>query len=253
MEMKVASILILASALLIQGCEKASGPSVTRQKELAGILKSLLKPEAYFFWDDEIKTSAGWCEPTNRQALKLFITKYPETEESYQASVWLAFASAYTERCPIPSEEKRRTMELTEELKMISQKTSQHGIERMAKLERAFRLYGDEPGDHTEFYKQANDILSHIGEFESEKDGAFQRYLKVVEMRPSDIEPTLRFLVVNEKGCDHQLDKALDLAKELKQRFPNWEPQSVNGAIEMMELYKRGWTPSNSIRVLSKN
>ena len=123
----------------------------------------------------------------------------------------------------------------------------------MAKLERAFRLYGDEPGDHAEFYGQVNDILSHIGEFESEKDGAFRHYLKVVEMRPSEIEPTLRFLVVREKSYDHQLDKALDLAKELKQRFPTWEPQSVDGAIEMMELYKRGWTPSNSIRDLSKN
>ena len=251
--MKAASILILACALLIQGCEKASDPSATRQTELARILKPLLKPEVYSFWDDEIKTPAGWCEPTNRQALNLFITKYPETEESYQASVWLAFATAYTERCPIQSDEKRRVAELTERLKMVSQKTSQHGIERMAKLERAFRLYGDEPGDHTEFYGQVNDILSHIGEFESEKDGAFQRYLKVVEMRPSEIEPTLRLLVVNEKGCDHQLDNALDLAKELKRRFPTWEPQSVNSAIEMMELYKRGWTPSNSIRDLSKN
>jgi hypothetical protein len=253
MEMKAASILILACALLIQGCEKATDPVATRQKELAGILKPLLKPEVYSFWDDEIKTSAGWCEPTNRQALKLFIAKYPETEESYQASVWLAFASAYTERCPIPSEEKHRVTELTERLKMVSQKTSQHGIERMAKLERVFRLYGDGSGDHAEFYGQVNDILSHIGEFESENDEVFRHYLKMVEMRPSEIEPTLRFLVVNEKCCDHQQDQALELAKELKQIFPSWEPQSVNSAIEMMGLYKRGWTPSNSVRDLSKN
>ena len=64
---------------------------------------------------------------------------------------------------------------------MVGQKTSQHGIERMAKLERAFRLYGDEPGDHVEFYEQVNDILSHIGEFESENNGAFRHYLKVEE------------------------------------------------------------------------
>lgn len=253
MEMKTASILILACALLIQGCEKAADSSATRQKELAGILKPLLKPGGYSFWDDEVETPPGWYEATNRQALKLFIAKFPETEESYQASVWLAFASAYTERCPIPSEEKRRVTELTERLKLVSQKTSQHGVERMAKLERASRLYGDEPGDHTEFYEQVNDILSHIGEFESENDGAFRHYLKVREMRPSEIEPNLRFGVVREKGYDFQLGNALDLAKELKRRFPTWEPQSINGEIEILELYKRGWTPSNSVRDLSKN
>src|SRR5258708_35181507 len=86
MEMKAAFILILACALLIQGCEKASDPSATRKKELAGILRPLLKPEVYSFWDDEEK-GPGWSEATNRQALKLFIANRRETEESYQASV----------------------------------------------------------------------------------------------------------------------------------------------------------------------
>jgi hypothetical protein len=253
MGMKAAFILIFVCAWLIQGRKKAVDPVATRQEELASILKPLLTPEAYPFWDDEAETGPGWYKATNRQTLKLFIAKYPETEESYQASIWLAFASAYTEKCPIPSKEKRRVTDLTDRLKMVIQRTSQHGTERMAKLELAFRLYGEEPEDHTDFYGQVNDILNHINEFESEKDAAFRRYLKVRETRPSEIEPTLRLLVVNEKCCDHQLDNALSLAKELKQKFPNWEQQSVNGAIEMMELYKRGWTPSNSIRHLSEN
>jgi len=251
-KMRTVPVLILACALLIQGCEKAADPSATRQKELAGILKPLLKPEVYSFWEDEIKTPPGWYEPTNRQTLKLFITKYPETEESYQAEVWLAFASAYSERRPVLSEEKRRVAELTERLKIISLKTSEPGTKKMAELERASRLFQDEPGDHTEFYRQVDGILGHIREFESEKGAPFRRYLKLVEMRLSDIEPTLRLLVVNEKGYDHQMDKAIELAKELKRKFPAWDPQSVNGMIEMLELYKRGWTPSSSLRDLSQ-
>jgi hypothetical protein len=75
----------------------------------------------------------------------------------------------------------------------------------------------------------------------------------VVELRAGDIEPTLRLLAAHEKGYDDHLDQALELAKELKHAFPNWEPQSVNSLIEMDELYLRGWTPENSVRALSKN
>ena len=67
MKMKSASILILACALLIQGCEKSSDPSATRQKELARILKPLLKREVYSFWGEEIKTLAGWA---NRRTVR---------------------------------------------------------------------------------------------------------------------------------------------------------------------------------------
>jgi len=123
----------------------------------------------------------------------------------------------------------------------------------MAKLEWAFRLFAEDNEDHTGFEKQADEILSHIKEYESEKDKEFLRYLKVVEMRPLEIEPNLRLLMVYEECYDHCLDRALELARELKQKYPAWEPRSVNSEIEMIELYKRGWTLENSSRNLSKN
>jgi hypothetical protein len=251
--MRTAPVLILAYGLLIQGCAKAPDPDVTRQKELAVILKPLLKPPVISFWSEDYDEPPGWDEPMNRQALRNFIAKYPETEEVYQAEIWLAFASAYTERRPVAVDERSRTAELAERLKIISQKTARSGTEKMAKLERAFRLFAEDNEDHTRFEKQADEILGHIKEYESERDQEFLRYLNVLEMRPSEIEPNLRLLVVYEKCYDHHLDKALELAKELKQKYPAWEPRSVNSEIEMIELYKRGWTPENSFRSLSKN
>ncbi|MBW8865505.1 MAG: hypothetical protein JF609_11420 [Verrucomicrobia bacterium] len=95
--------------------------------------------------------------------------------------------------------------------------------------------------------------MSRIQDFNSERDGAFQRYLTVVELRAGDVEPTLRLLAADEKGYDGHLDQGLELARQLKHDFPHWEPQSVNSLIEMDELYLRGWTLENSVRGLSKN
>jgi hypothetical protein len=251
--MKAASILILVCALLIQDCAKASDPNAARQKELADILKPLLKPAILSFWSEDYDEPPGWYEPTNRQAARSFIAKYPETENAYLAEVWLVFASAYTERRLVAADEKNRIAGMAEKLKIISQKTGRPGTEKMAKLEWAFRLFAEDNEDHTGFEKQADEILSHIKEYESEKDKEFLRYLKVVEMRPLEIEPNLRLLMVYEECYDHCLDRALELARELKQKYPAWEPRSVNSEIEMIELYKRGWTLENSSRNLSKN
>lgn len=142
---------------------------------------------------------------------------------------------------------------MAERLKTISQKTSCPGTEKMAELERAFVLYQDCPGDHATFYRQVNEILARIQDFQSEKSKPFRLYLQATEMGPSEIEPTLRFLVVSEKCYDHQQSEALALAKELKQKYPNWESQSVNSEIEMIELYQSGWTSPWSHRELSQN
>jgi len=242
LKMKAVPILILVCAVLAQGCAKTDRAGTTRSTELAAVLKPLLKPATGPFWSEDEEEPPGWCEPANRQAVRDFVAKYPETEEAYQAEVWLAMAGAYTERNPMRLAEKRRQEEVVQRLKAIGHATARAGTEKMAELERAFRLYRDEPGDHTEFYQQVDEILSHIQDFKSEKDGVFQRYLEVAEMRAGDIEPTLRLLAAREKGFDGHLDRALEMARELKQKFPGWEPQSVNSLIEMYELYQRGQT-----------
>jgi hypothetical protein len=247
-DMKITPVLILVTVLLVQGCEKKSNPTAVRQKELTRILKPLLKPAVYSFWEDEEESAPGWCEPTNREALRVLIAKYPETEEAYQAEVWLMFASQYTERNPISSEEKLRRMAMAGRLKIISQKTTLSGTAKMANIERAGILFLQDDEDHSEFEKQADEIIGHAKEYEREKSKPFLLYLETTETKPLDIEPTFRLLIVNEELCAHRQDNALALAKELKNKFPSWETQSVNGQIEMIELYKRGWTPENSMR-----
>jgi hypothetical protein len=247
---KSAAIFILACALFLQGCAKSSTPGAARQSELAIILKPFLK-STVSGWGEDAEVIPGWTDPANQQALKTFMAKYPDTEEAYEAELWLSFAT--TPASSQTFQERHQAAEMAERLKTISQKTSCPGTEKMAELERAFALYQESSDDHAIFYRQADGILTHIRDFKSEKSGPFRRYLQATEIKASEIEPNLRFLVVREKCCDHQQDKALALAKELKQKYPNWEPQSVNGEIEMIELYQSGWTPPWIHGELSQN
>src|SRR5258708_10211887 len=82
-----ARTLICLSLLLFAGCDENS-PDTARKKELAVILKSFPKPAIE---TDDYQENAGWYNSTNRLMLKNFIAKYPETEETYQAEVWLIF------------------------------------------------------------------------------------------------------------------------------------------------------------------
>ena len=246
MKTNAGPILIFACTLLIQGCTQTPGPSATRQTELTTILKPFLKPGVL---TDDYQKSPGWYEPTNRQALRNFIAKHSETEEAYQAEVWLIFASAQTERQLLPSAEKCHRAELAKRLKLISKKTSRPGTDKMAKIERAALLFAQDNSDHAEFEKQTDEILNHIREYESEKDRQFLSFLQVAEMRRSEIEPNFRLLIADEEICAHHLDKALELTKELEGKFPNWDTQSVKGQIEMIELFKRGWSPNSSHRL----
>jgi len=138
---------------------------------------------------------------------------------------------------------------LAKRLKLISKKTSRPGTDKMAKIERAALLFAQDNSDHAEFEKQTDEILNHIREYESEKDRQFLSFLQVAEMRRSEIEPNFRLLIADEEICAHHLDKALELTKELEGKFPNWDTQSVKGQIEMIELFKRGWSPNSSHRL----
>jgi hypothetical protein len=250
LRIKSAAIFIMVYALLILGCTKSSAPETARQRELAAILKPFLASTEVGGGDDA-EVIHGWTKPTNQQALKNFTAKYPDTEEAYEAELWLSFATA-----PVSLQtfqQKHQAAEMAERLKVISQKTSCPGTQKMAELERAFALYQERPGDHADFYQQVNNILVGIQDFKSEESGPFRRYLQTEEIKPSEIEPNLRFLVTREKCIDHKQAEALALAKELKQKYPNWESQSVNGEIEMIELYQSGWTLPWSHGALSQN
>jgi hypothetical protein len=250
LRIKSAAIFIVACALLVEACTKSSAPETARQRELVAILKPFLA-STEVGWGEDAEVIHGWTNPTNQRALKNFTAKYPDTEEAYQAELWLSFATA-----PVSTQtfqQRHQAAEMAERLKVISQKTSCPGTQKMAELERAFALYQERPGDHADFYQQVNNILARIRDFKSDKSGLFQQYLQTEEIKPSEIEPNLRFLVTREKCIDHKQAEALALAKELKQKYPNWEPKSVNGEIEMIELYQSGGTPPWSHGALSQN
>lgn len=231
---------MLACLLMVSGCVRSLTPEAARQRELAAILKPFLT-QTEISDDGYSEMVPNWRNRANQNPLRVFIAQHPETEEAYEAEIWLSMATAPTST---ETFEKRRVQaDIAEKLKTISQKTSCPGTKKMAELEGAFTLYQDSwPGDHTAFYQQADDILVRIADFQSEKSGLFRLYLQATEMKPSDIEPTLRLLVVREKCFDHQQTEALALARELKHAYPNWEPRSVNSQIEMIELFQRGWT-----------
>src|SRR6185437_16078101 len=111
--------------------------------------------------------------------------------------------------------------------KIISQKATLSGTAKMANIERAGILFagGEDSENHSEFEKQANEIVNQAKEYEAEKSKPFLRYLKVTETKPSDIEPSFRLLIVDEEVYAHRLDNALTLANQLKNKFPRWEPQ----------------------------
>jgi len=71
-------LLIYILIFALSGCAKEANPNVSRQKELAGILKPFLKPAIE---TDDYQVNSGWYDPTNRQTLRNFVEKYPDTEE----------------------------------------------------------------------------------------------------------------------------------------------------------------------------
>lgn len=224
------SICILM--LVIEGCTKEASPDTLRQKELNGILKPFLKPGVQ---TEDYQEGYGWCQPTNRLAMKNFIAKYPDTEEAYQAEIWLIFAQAndfirdWHQRIRVRAEQAQK-------LATIISKSTRPGTVKMARLVRVNELCDAE--NFAESEKAINEILVNIEEYKSENGDQFRRYLKAIDESPSDIEPGLRNMLVIEESYQMHLPKALVLAEDLKQRFPIWDQQSVNGAIEMLKLGK---------------
>lgn len=236
--MRIWPLLSLACALLTQSCAEAPNPAASRENELAVILTALQKiPPAPANIDEQGGENPGWYNPTNQQALKLFIIKYPDTEEAYLAEVWLIFAQCAIERSWDMSEMKHLWTEMGQRLEIITSKTTRPGTAKIAKIERAFVLHSAE--DYGGFEKQMDEILGHIKEYEVERDKQFLKFCKVIDTRPSEIEPTLRRMRIVEKCHQHHLEEALALAEDLKQEFPQWSNrEGIDGNIHLLKLGK---------------
>lgn len=227
MRTRILATLTFMSLFLTQSFLRAADIGTIRKGELTKVLTALQKhhppstdPDEQ---DDELP---GWANPANREAVKEFILKYPETEEALLAEVWLIFAQGSFQRSRDAFESR------AEELKKIISKTRRPVTAKIASLQRAFLL----PADHPEFEKQTDEILAHIKEYESEKDKQFLCYIQIESLSPSDVEPELRRGLIIAECHRHQLGKALALAEELKQKCPQWSKRhNIDGNIAMLK------------------
>jgi len=230
-------MLILTLMLISQMDIRAAGLDGKRRVELSNILEPLQKPGIL---TESIQEDPGWYEATNRQALKDFITKYPESEEAYQAQVWLIFAQANTETSRDPSLKKQIRAERAHQLELIIANATNPGTLKIAKIHRVFDLF--EAGNYAASEKQIDEILTHIKEYEEEEDKQYLKFTELMAIPPAELEPELRDMVVIEECYQHHPDKALVWAEELKNKFPTWETQSVNNAINLLKQGKSPYT-----------
>jgi hypothetical protein len=249
-------MLTLAGLCMASGCAKATDAESARKEELAAVLTSFLRvPPPPADPDEASNDNPGWYDPANRQALRDFIAKYPDTEEGYQAGVWLVFARSITEinqglslseidrtdrakarekLISFEVERKHRRAEFAEELNRIISKTTRPATAKMGKILRAGQLL--QADDYSEFEKQAYDILNHAKEYETEKDEPFMRFTQIDKTPAWETEPIFRQLLIVSECLQHHFDKALVLAKELKEKFPKWSKhERIDGNIEMLE------------------
>ena len=223
------------AALFLHGCIKAPTPEALRQKELARILVPLLYP------GDESEShqrGAGVGNPTNRLAVAAFITRHAGTEEALRAQVWLVFSQHNTETSWEPAEGHPTKAERIQTLERVISSSSIPATIKMAKMQRVNEFL-DAPGSTTEFEKQVAEILTHIADYQSERDWQYRRLTG--NMSAYQLEPELRILLVMKACHELHLDKALVYAEDLKRRYPVWSKhENIDSAIWMLN---RGQTP----------
>lgn len=225
----------------------------TRRKELRAALSALQwKPPPPADPDYDTTGNPGWYSPKNREALARFISQYPDTEDAYLAEVWLIYAKADTDKSWSISETQRRRAQDAEALKRIIAKTSRPGVAKIARILRACELAAAE--DHAALATQAEEILSRIKEYESEKDPEFLRFAEVDGTPPGETEAYLRRSLIISECHQHHFEKALALAEDLQKRFPGWSKrQLIHSDIHMLKLGKSPYPTWEELRNVGRS
>lgn len=239
----VKTIICLTLLMLLQ--VSAAEQSAARSKELTAILRILLKPnlDSRSSADNSDLGVSGWHDSTNHIALQQFISKHSNTEEAFQAEVWLSFARVFATNSgtPIDRRRERRSIRIENAAKLESVlvKSTQPETTKMARIQLAIDLF--QAGEYDRFDKQANEILARINDYESEKGSQFLLYSKTIQMKPSEIEPNLLAMKVARECYRDNLAAALALAETLRAKFPKWsEQESTDAKIRML---KKGKSP----------
>jgi hypothetical protein len=233
---KLTIAVLCVSLLAAAGCGSAADSTAARTKELASVLKPVQKPGS----DSETNPqNPGYYDLANRERLRDFINKYPGTEEALHAEVWLAFAEAITERRLDPLAEKRLSERRAQRMKEIATKAADPATAKIATLLRAGDL--SNASDWAECEKQLHEIVAHAKEYESETNKNFLSFCKLDRIPVSEIEPFYRIELIANACYEGRLDKALALAEELQQKFPEWSKRErFAGTIDQL---KRGRSP----------
>jgi hypothetical protein len=204
--------LSLVMASFSCGRIESAGDSVlARQCELDVVLKAVEKQPPAPDIDGQGGENPGWYEPTNQQALARFISKYPDTEESFLAQTWLIFAQSATGRKMDLSEEEQRRAARAASLTTIIQETTRPETAKMARIQSAAELHA--AADYAGSARQIDEILAHIKEYQSETGSQFANFLRAEETPQSDLEPTLRQMRLIEECHQHHFESALAAAK----------------------------------------
>jgi hypothetical protein len=215
---------------------QAADPTAARTAEFAAVLKAVQKPGSHSESDQQ---NPGYYNPANRQRLKDFIARHPSTEEALHAEVWLAFAEGVTERSQDPAQQRRVRERRAQRMKEIASNTADPATAKIASLLRVDELSLTQ--DWGECEKQLREIIAHAKQYEGETNNSFLSFCKLNRIQVLEIEPFYRrALIINECYQDH-LEKALALAEELQQKFPEWRKRErFEGTMAQL---KRGRSP----------
>ena len=221
---------LCVSLVLLQLTLHAADSVATRKKELAKILASV--------WHPGTETeNPGYYDPANQEALRVFISKCPGTEEALHAEVWLAFAEGITKKIDNPVEKKRAREQRAERMKEIAAKTANPATAKMALLVGVDQL--GNARNWTEYEKQVTAILDNIKDYEAEADHSFLQFCKLNMIPHTELEPFYRRELIANDCYQDRLTDALAKAEELERKFPEWSKrEGIAGVITQLRQGK---------------
>jgi DNA repair ATPase RecN len=211
---------------------------------LKNVLKAFLYEPPPTGENEESSEVPGYTNPVHVQALRDFVARYPNTEESYEAETWLVFEKSLNDlsRCPGPDNRwkyKRERAANADRLNAIADKANTAATKKLARIMSLADLMQAEKAE--EFRRQVEGILGQLKEYESEIDEHFMWYIKFEGTKLSEIEPWLLHLMVINECHAHEFEKAIAVAEDLNQRFADWSKRErFDGQVEML---KAGMTP----------
>lgn len=205
-------VTLCATVWLLSGCVQKASPNRDRTNEFRRIMVEVRKPRIE---TEDRQQEPGWLNPTNQESLKSFISRHAGTEEAYQAEIWVITAKEY-----LPHENPALARQNAARLEWIASRAARQGTARMAKLQRVCAL--DAAGDWNRAEEQIREIIADADGYKAEQDDGFLAFAKAFDIAPDETEPFVRHTLVVDLCLQKNLQRALEEAVILYQKFPNY-------------------------------